>query len=347
MVARSIWRGVISFGMVAVPVSMYPATREHEVSFHQFQRGTGDRIRYQRINERTGEEVEFEEIVKGTNVGDGDYVMIEPEELEEIAPGRSRSLEIRQFVDLEEIDPLFYQKTYYLGPESEESVKTYALLRDAMADTNRAAIATFVMRGREYLATIRADGSMLVLETMYFADEVRDPEDVLEIMPGPSGARREELRMATQLIDSMTGKWEPSDFRDTYTDRVRELIMLKREGQEVVAAEEAPQPTNVVDLMEALRRSVDAARKRRAVPAGRGGSRTVSAPAGRGTAKRSDSRKAAGDSRKAAGRRAGGKSDLSSVSKTELSDMARQLNIAGRSSMNRDELEKAVASKRR
>jgi len=261
--ARSIWNGVISFGLVSVPVEMYPATREHEVSFHQFEKDTGDRIRYQRVNERTGKEVEYEDIVKGADVGGGEYVMLDPDELDEIAPGRSRSLEIHQFVDLDEIDPIYYQKTYYLGPGSEETAKTYALLRDAMADANRAAIGTFVMRAKEYLATIRPDGPLLVLETMFFADEVRDPEDVLDTMPSRAKPRPQELRMAAQLIASMTAEWHPDDFRDSQTDRVKELIAAKKAGKEVTAAQAAPEATGAEDLMEALRLSVDATRQRR------------------------------------------------------------------------------------
>src|SRR5262245_40429260 len=160
--ARPIWNGVISFGLVSIPVGLYTATKEHEVSFHQFQKGTGDRIRYQRINERTGKEVDYGDIVKGADIGDSRYVMVEPEELDAIAPGRSRNLDIHTFVDMSEIDPIYYQKTYYLGASSPETAKTYALLRDAMAESNRVAIGTLVMRGKEYLTAIRADGDMLL-----------------------------------------------------------------------------------------------------------------------------------------------------------------------------------------
>ncbi|HZM75456.1 MAG TPA: Ku protein [Candidatus Limnocylindrales bacterium] len=306
--ARSIWSGVISFGLVSVPVAMYPATREHEVSFHQFEKGTGDRIRYQRINERTGQEVDYEDIVKGANVGGGDYVMLEPEELDEVAPGRSRSLEIHQFVDLGEIDPVYFQKTYYLGPGGEETTKAYVLLRDSLAEADLAAIGTLVMRGKEYLAAIRADGPLLVLETMFFADEVRDPKEVVDPMPGRVKARPQELRMAGQLIESMTAKWVPSDFRDSYTDRVRDLIAAKKAGDEVTAAEAAPEATDVTDLMEALRRSVEQTRQRRGTSGARK-STAKKATAKKATAKKTTAKKAtkkattakkAGASRKAA-----------------------------------------------
>jgi DNA end-binding protein Ku len=261
--ARAIWTGVIAFGLVSVPVAMYTATEDHEVSFHQFEQGTSDRIRYRRVNERTGEEVDYADIVKGADVGGGQYVMLGPEELDEVAPGRSRSLDIHRFVDLDEIDPIYYQKSYYLEPGTDDTLKTYALLREAMAGTNRAAIATLVMRGKEYLAAIRPDDELLVLETMYFADEVRDPHDVLDRFPGHVPLSRQELRMAEQLIESMTGKWDPSEYRDTYTERVQQLIDAKVAGNEVTPAEQPPEATNVTDLMEVLRRSVETARRNR------------------------------------------------------------------------------------
>jgi DNA end-binding protein Ku len=244
-------------------VAIYSATQEHEVSFHQFEKGTSDRIRYHRVNERTGKEVDYEDIVKGADVGGGQYVMLDPDELDAIAPGRSRALEIHTFVDLDDIDPIYFQKTYYLAPPTDEAKKTYALLRDAMADANRAAIATLVMRNKEYLAAIRPQGDLLVLETMFFADEVRDPHKEIDTLPGKVSARPQERKMAGQLIASMTGKWNPSDYRDTYTDRVNELIDAKKQGAEVRLAEEAPAATEVSDLMEVLRRSVEAARKSR------------------------------------------------------------------------------------
>jgi len=260
--ARPIWSGVISFGLVSIPVGLYTATKEHEVSFHQFQRGTGDRIRYQRVNERTGKEVEYGEIVKGAEVGDSRYVMIDSDELDAIAPDRSRSLDIHTFVDRTEIDPVYFQKTYYLGPSSPEAAKAYALMRDALADSNRVAIGTLVMRGKEYLTAIRSDQDVLVLETMFFADEVREPKEQLDV-PARAKAKPQELAMAMQLIDSMAGTWRPDDYRDTYTDRVKELISAKKKGEEVTVAEAAPEATNVVDLMSALQASVEAAKQGR------------------------------------------------------------------------------------
>ena len=262
--ARPIWSGVISFGLVSVPVGLFSATRDHDVSFHQFEQGTGDRIRYQRVNESTGKEVDYSNIVRGAEVGDGEYVMLDQEELDSVAPGRSRSLEIHGFVDQSEIDPVYYQKTYYLAPGSDETKKTYALLRDAMSEADRVAIGTLVMRGKEYLAAVRPAEDLLVLETMFFSDEIRDPHKELSRLPGRTKVAPPEMKMARQLIDSMSAKWEPQDYQDSYTDRVKKLIDAKKRGKQVTVAEEAPAPTNVIDLMEVLRRSVDDAKTGRA-----------------------------------------------------------------------------------
>ncbi|MEV4350897.1 Ku protein [Actinoplanes sp. NPDC049596] len=327
--ARPIWTGAITFGLVSVPVAMFSATHEHEVSFHQFEKGTADRIRYKRVNERTGKEVDYDNIVKGADVGGGDYVMLDQEELDSVAPGRSRSLDIDRFVELDDIDPLYYDKTYFLGPGNEDTAKVYGLLRDAMADSGRAAIGTLVMRSKEYLAAIRADGDLLVLQTMYFADEVRDPKDQIDSLPRRNAAKPAELHMAQQLIDSMAGKWRPADFRDTYTDRVNKLIDEKKAGKEITPAAEAPEPTAATDLFEALRRSVEAAKKGRAAS---GSVPPKAAPQRKPPAKSGKPAKAA---------------DLKEVSKSDLLKLARDLDIPKRTTMSRPELEKAVRKAQR
>ena len=260
--ARSIWTGYITFGLVSVPVGLYSATQEHELDFHQFQRDTSDRIRYKRVNERTGREVDYDKIVKGHDVGGGEYVIVEPDELDDIAPGRSRSMEIQRFVDLDEIDPIHFQKSYYLAPSDDENTSSYALLREALTKTNRAGIATFVMRGKEYLAAIRADGKVLVLETMFFADEIRDPKKELGSLPAKATSRK-QLSMATDLVEAMAGTWRASDYTDSYTERVKKLVRNKHKGKETVVSEDAPEPTDRNDLVEALRSSVAEARARR------------------------------------------------------------------------------------
>jgi DNA end-binding protein Ku len=284
--ARSIWSGYINFGLVSVPVGLYSATQEHELDFHQFQRGTSDRIRYKRVNERTGREVDYDKIVKGHDVGGGEYVVVEQEELADVAPGKSRSLEISTFVDLDEIDPIHFQKSYYLAPSDAENASSYALLRDALAKTNRAGIASFVMRGKEYLATIRADGKVLVLETMFFADEIRDPAKEVGDLPAKTSGK--QLKMATDLIEAMAGEWRPKDYKDTYTERVKKLVATKRKGKEVVFTEEEPEATTTTDLVSALRASVEAARARRA-----GGGTAKKTAAKKSTTKKSTAKKSA------------------------------------------------------
>ncbi|HKC26847.1 MAG TPA: Ku protein [Jatrophihabitans sp.] len=307
--ARAIWSGVLTFGLVSVPVELYTATEAHEPTFHQFQKGTSDRIRYKRVNERTGREVDFGNIAKGAEVGRGRYVMLEQQELESVAPGRSRSMEIDKFVELDEIDPIYFAKAYYLGPANEETKKIYALLRDAMAQSNRAALAAFVMRNKEYLATIRADGDVLVLETMYFADEIRDPHDEVRYLPGRIKLRPNELEMAQQLIASMSGKWEPAAYRDTYAERVQQLIKAKKDDKEYEPAPEAPAATEAGDLLEALRRSVESAKKgggsaRKSTPRKSASRKTATrkSTARKSTARKSTARKTA------AARKSGGRS---------------------------------------
>jgi len=294
--ARSIWTGYITFGLVSVPVGLYSATQEHEVDFHQFQRGTSDRIRYKRVNERTGREVDYDKIVKGHEIGNGKYVMIEPDELDDIAPGRSRSLEISTFVDLAEVDPIHFQKSYYLAPSDEENTSSYALLREALAKTDRAGIASFVMRGKEYLAAIRADEKVLVLETMFFADEIRDPAEELGTLPAKSRDRK-QVAMAVDVIEAMSGPWKPADYHDTYTERVRDLVDARRRGKEITVTESEPEATDVTDLVTALRASLDEARSRRTAKGRATKSRRTAK--GAGGAKRAAKRSAAKRSRAA------------------------------------------------
>lgn len=261
--ARAIWSGSVSFGLVNIPVELYSATQDHAVHFNQFQRGTSDRIRYKRVNERTGREVPYEKIVKGHEVDSGEYVLIEPEELDDIAPGRSRTLDIEAFVDLDEIDPVYFQKTYWLGPAKPEFSRPYLLLAQAMKKTNRAGIAVFVMRGKQYLTALKEENGFLAVHTLFFADEIRAPKDLLDVTPEGRAPRGKELDMAVSLVESMSDDWRPKDYRDTYTERVNKLIKAKQKGREVVVEAEPSASTDVVDLMEALQRSVEASKKKR------------------------------------------------------------------------------------
>jgi DNA end-binding protein Ku len=287
---RPVWTGSVAFGLVSVPVALYAATDDKTVHFNQFQAGTSDRIRYKRVNERTGREVKFADIVRGHEVSKGEYVLVTDEELEAIDPGRSRTIDIDDFVDLAEIDQIYFQKTYYLAPQGDGALRAYALLYRAMADTGSAGIATFVMHGKQYLAAIRAaPAGVLALETMFFADEVRDPRDEIDDLPDTTGFRGRELTIAKQLIDSMTIEWRPENYRDDYRERVEDLIERKQRGEEIVTEAAPPEDSRVVDLMEALRRSAEAQRRRSADSRS-----TAGAPPKRRSGGRPAGRKAAG-----------------------------------------------------
>ncbi|MFH8444980.1 Ku protein [Streptomyces sp. NPDC018026] len=329
--ARAIWTGVITFGLVSVPVGLFTATEDHTVHFHQLQRGTSDRIRNRRVNERTGKEVGSDDIVKGYEVSEGEYVVVEPGELDEIAPGRSRTLEITDFVDLDRIEPVYFGRTYYLAPRGKEYLKVYELLRTALAETGKAGVATFVMRNRQYLTALRAEDRVLLLQTLHWADEVRDPVEELAELPSDRVGRGKELDMALRLVDALSGDWEPARYRDTYQDKVRELVRAKAEGEEVAVAEEAPGATNVVDLMEVLRGSLEQA-KGTGTGTGTGGKRSAASR-----------KKATAPSRRTPPERGG----LRELSKAELYRRATEQDIAGRSRMSRQELVDALTDRDR
>jgi DNA end-binding protein Ku len=259
--ARAIWSGSISFGLVNVPVGLFSATQDHEVHFHQFEKGTSSRIRYERVNEDTGDEVEYEDVVKGAEVSDGEYVMLTQEELESVEPGRSRTIDISDFVDAAEIDPIYYQKSYYLAPSDDTATKAYSLLVKAMTKAERIGVATFVMRGKQYLAAIRPAHDVLVLETMYFADEVRDAADEIDNLPAKARIGGKDLDMAVSLVESLTTSWDPKNYRDTYTERVEKLVDAKKKDREIVVSESAEErDEKVTDLLSALQASIDAAK---------------------------------------------------------------------------------------
>lgn len=261
--ARPIWKGAISFGLVNVPIRLYSATEQKDVRFHEFDQKTHKRVRHKRVAEGTNREVDYEDVAKGYEVSKGRFVVLEREELEAADPEKTRSIDIEDFVDLEEIDPIYFEKTYYVGPEKDKGAKrAYALLTKALADTGKVAIARFVMRSKEYLATVRSSDGHLVLETMFFPDEIRDIRKVVEELPVNVKVERRDLDMAKRLIDGLSAEWRPSKYKDTYRERVLDLIKSKQKGHEIVAeeveAEEAP-----ADLMEALRASVEAMQKRK------------------------------------------------------------------------------------
>ena len=321
--ARKIWTGSINFGLVTIPVGLYGATEDRGISFHQYERGTSDRVRYKRVNERTGEEVEYGDVVKGREV-DGVLVTVEPSELDEIAPGRSRTIDITEFVDLDEIDPIYFQKTYWLAPTSKEHYRSYNLLRRAMQDTNQVGIARVVLRGKEYLTSVRAEERVLALDTMYFADEIRDPTELVGEQAAAQQGSEQERTMAATLIESMGAPWRPEQFTDTYTERVERLLQDKARGQATERGEEPPQPTDVIDLTEALRRSV----------------RDGASSGAKSGKSRKSGQQATSGARTASAAKPG--EDLSQLSKAELDERAKELGVRGRSRMKRPELEEAV-----
>ena len=284
--ARAIWTGSVAFGLVNVPVALYSATEDKTIHYNQFQAGTSDRIRYKRVSERTGREVKPEDIVRGHEVAKGDYVLVSDEELEAVEPGRSRTIDITDFVDLAEIDPIYFQKTYYLGPQGDgAAARAYALLHRAMADTGKAGIATFVFHGKQYLVALRARSDVLALQTMYFADEVREPGEVIDNLPTAEKMAPRELTIAKQLVDSMSAKWNPDEYSDSYRERVEDLLARKQRGEEIVTEGGPAEEADVTDLMDALRRSAEQIRGRReGQPASnaRTGSKTSKRPRNQG-----------------------------------------------------------------
>ena len=268
---RPIWSGSISFGLVNVPVKLFSAVSSQDVRFHQLRKGDSSRIRQKRVSASDGEEVPYDEIVKGYEIAPDQYVIIEPEELAGLDPKATQSIDIEEFVDLEQIDPIYYEHPYYLVPDK-RAEKAYALLTEAMLRTNKVAIAKFVMRTKQYLAALRpaaptAEGRpVLVLSTMLYADEVV-PASALDALPAAEDdlVTDRELTMAQSLIDSLTvDRFEPEKFHDTYRERVLELIEAKAAGQTVAAPAATESNARVVDLMSALEASVKAAKERRA-----------------------------------------------------------------------------------
>jgi len=258
---RSIWTGAISFGLVNVPVKLFSATSPKDVRFHQLEEGTGARIRYRRVSETSGEEVPYERIVKGYELGGDRYVIISPDELDALDPKATHSVDIEDFVELSEIDPVFYEHPYYLVPDKGGS-KAYSLLVRAMSESGKVAIGRLVMRTKQYLCAIRPVDGVLCLETMLFADEVVSPEE-LDVGDEDVEVSERELTMARQLIESLSSAFDPTKYRDEYRDRVLELIERKAEGQEIVAQPAAEAPAKVVDLMAALEASLAAAKQAR------------------------------------------------------------------------------------
>src|ERR1700704_3389727 len=260
---RSIWTGAISFGLVTVPVKLYSAVNRKTVRFHQLSSKTGVRIAQKRVDPQSGDEVPFEDIVKGYELSPDRYVVVEPSELDTLQPKKTKTIEIEDFVELTQIDPIYYDHPYYLVPGA-GGAKPYRLLLEAMAETDKVAIARVVIRSKEQLVAIRAMGNALEMATMLFSDEILPP-DRLDELPDPKEVKttKREVEIAKQLIGSLAGDFEPEKYRDTYRDEVLALIERKAEGKEIAGqpeAEEVPGPAP--DLMTALKASLEAVRER-------------------------------------------------------------------------------------
>jgi DNA end-binding protein Ku len=259
--ARAIWSGAISFGLVNIPVKLYSAVSRKTVRFHQLDAESGQRIRQQRINPESGEEIPYEQIIKGYEIGPDRYVTITPDELEALEPQKTRTIDIEDFVELDEIDPIFYDHPYYLAPDTGAG-KAYRLLLDAMQEAGKVAIARVVIRSKENLVAIRPHGGVLTMETMLFADEVIAPDSLEELSAadGDQKTSERELEMAQQLIDSLTSDFEPEKYHDEYRERVLELIERKAQGETVVIEAPPEEPKEVPDLMAALEASIASAK---------------------------------------------------------------------------------------
>ena len=259
---RAIWSGSISFGLLNVPVKLYSAVSRKNVSFRELREKDGSRIRHKRVAEADGEEVSYEDIVKGYEVAPEQYVVITRDELEEIDPKKTRAIEIQDFVDLDDIDPIYFDHPYYLGPDK-GAEKAYALLVKAMGDAKKVAVARFVLRNREHLAAIRPADTVLTMATMRFADEVVAPGELGDDVVPEDGRKldKREVDMAKQLIDSLTADFDPSKYHDEYREELLSLIDRKAQGKSVVeAVSEEPTPTKAPDLMAALEESLAAVR---------------------------------------------------------------------------------------
>ena len=258
---RPIWSGSISFGLVNVPVKLVTATSPKDVRFHQLHGADGGRVNQKRVCSLDGEEIEYSEIVKGYEIRKGDYVVVEPEEMEALAPEASRVIDIEEFVDLADIDPLFFEHSYYMVPEG-PAVKPYALLVEAMEGSGKAGIGRFVLRTKEYLAALRPHEGVLVLSTLLFADEVVATADLEVRTTKDTKPSEREVDMARQLVDTFSAEWDPAKYKDYYREKLLAMIEAKAEGQEVIAPEEPERPAPVVDLMAALEASLARAGKR-------------------------------------------------------------------------------------
>ncbi len=254
---RSVWRGAISFGLVTIAVRLYTAVEEHDFRFNQVHREDGGRIKYKRVCSVCGDEVEFSDITKGYELDDGRMVIMENEDFDKLPVKTDKSIDVLEFVPAEEIDPIYFQKTYYLEPDK-AAARPYVLLRDALVKTGQLAVVKITIRQKETLATIRARDDVLVMHTMLWPDEIRKAE--FDFLDQDVEVRPQELKMATSLVESMAGDFDPDTFTDDYRDALEKVIAAKAEGAELPEQPEAEEKGDVIDLMTALERSVEKAK---------------------------------------------------------------------------------------
>jgi DNA end-binding protein Ku len=306
-------------------VGLFSATSDQTIHFNQLHKNTSHRVRYKKVDEVTGEELSSEDIVNGYPLGGDEYVVVTREEMVEAAPGKSELIEIQDFVDLEEIDPIFFRQSYYLAPKGKGADRAYALLLQAMLETKKVGIATLVLRDKEHLVAIRPAEKVLMLETMFFQDEIRDPEEELDTLPPVGNSNDRELSIAKKLVESLTDEWDPSRYKNTYRQRVEELVEQKRAGHAVVHGSEDRPKSNVIDLMSALQASID---------------RTSSKRPARSAAKATTASKSA--SMKVSDHRE--RQGLDAMTKADLLDSAKRLKLDVTSKMTKDELVRAVSA---
>jgi DNA end-binding protein Ku len=260
--ARPVWSGTISFGLVAIPVKLFHAVRRQSVSFNQLDDRNMARIRYRKVNAETGEEVGDDHIVKGYEISKGRYVVVDPDELEPFMPVATKSVDLEEFVDLADIDPVYFDTAYHLAPDGPP--KPYVLLARAMEASGKVAIGRFVMRNKQYTAAIRAEDGRLVMSTLAYADEVIDPADIEELQGLDAvEVNDKEVAMAEALVASLEADFEPEKYRDEYREEVMALIQMKADGEEFEVPEAAAEKPKVVDIMAALEASVAAAKEAR------------------------------------------------------------------------------------
>ena len=261
--ARAVWSGTISFGLVNVAVKAYTAVRDHEVRFHQIDKKSGARVRYEKVSEKTHRKLDGDDIEMGYELRKGRYVKFTKEELADLRPRSTRSVDVSDFVPLEDIDPIYYERTYWLAPDGPGAAKAYGLLCAAMEDRQRVGIGSVVMRNKQYLAAIRPLEGYLAMSTLRFADEVIARSEIDALPSRRPRTDAKELRLATQIIDALDAEWKPTKYHDTYTEELRDLIERRAKGETVTIDEGPAEKAEVLDLMAALSASVEAAKRGR------------------------------------------------------------------------------------